>query len=88
MKTTTLNMLQVITCRMALKMAAQSNGKMHLTNPVLVRRTATEMLTAIGVKGITNRTRWQTLFDAFEATNGKELDAEKAEQAKNAQPNN
>ena len=88
MKTQEFPYLQVITCRMALKMAAESNGKMHLTNPVLVRRIATQMLTALGVQGVTNRTRWKTLHDAFEATIGKELDAEKAEQTNNAQPNN
>ena len=88
MKTQEFPYLQVITCRMALKMAAESNGQMHLTNPVLVRRIATQMLTALGVQGVTNRTRWKTLHDAFEATIGKELDAEKAEESKNAQPNN
>ena len=81
--------MQVITCRMALKVAEESNGKMHLTNPVLVRKTATQMLTAVGVQGITPRTKWKTLFDVFEQTIGKELDKEdKAEQDQATDTNN
>jgi len=75
------NKIEVITCRMALKMAAKSKGKMHLTNPVLVRRSATRLLTAIGVEGITSRTRWETLHNTFEATFGVQLDEEKASRA-------
>jgi len=73
--------IELITCRMALKMAAKSKGKMHLTNPVLVRRSATRLLTAIGVEGITSRTRWETLHNTFEATFGVQLDEEKASRA-------
>jgi hypothetical protein len=79
MTTQSFNHMEVFTCRMALRMAAQSKGKMHLTNPVLVRRTATRLLTAIGVQGITNRTRWETLHATFEATFGVQIDEQDAQ---------
>lgn len=58
--------LQIFTCYLGLKVAAQSDGKMHLTNPRLVRSAALYWLGRVGIKA-TNRTRWQTLFDAFKA---------------------
>lgn len=77
MTTQSFNHMEVFTCRMALRLASESKGKMHLTNPVLVRRTATRLLTAIGVQGITNRTRWETLHQTFEATFGVQIDEQK-----------
>jgi len=79
MKTeTSFNRLEIITCRMALKMAAESKGKMHLTNPALVRRSATRLLTAAGWDGINSRTKWELLHKAFEQSFGVPLDDEAA----------
>lgn len=79
MSTQSFNSMEVFTCRMALRMAAESKGKMHLTNPRLVRRSATRLLTAIGVQGVTNRTRWETLHQTFEATFGVQMDEQDAQ---------
>lgn len=88
MTTQTFNRLEVFTCRMALRLAAESKGKMHLTNPVLVRRSATRLLTAIGVQGITNRTRWETLHKAFEASFGVQMDEQEAAEKAEVQSQN
>jgi hypothetical protein len=69
---------QLFTLRMGLRTAVQSEGRMHLTNPVLVRRCANHWLTLVGFK-VTNRTRWATLLEMFESTIGKAMDeADKA----------
>ena len=70
--------MQIFTLRMGLRTVVQSEGRMHLTNPVLVRRCANLWLTKVGFK-VTNRTRWATLLEMFESTIGKAMDeADKA----------
>ena len=70
--------MQIFTLRMGLRTVVQSEGRMHLTNPRLVRRCAIHWLTLVGFK-VTNRTRWATLLEMFEASIGKAMDeADKA----------
>jgi hypothetical protein len=69
---------QLFTLRMGLRTVVQSEGRMHLTNPRLVRRCAIHWLTLVGFN-VTNRTRWATLLEMFESTIGKAMDeADKA----------
>lgn len=65
--------LQLFTLRQGLRMVVRTEGRMHLTNPVLVRRCAIHWLTQVGFK-VTNRTRWATLLEMFEGSLGKMLD--------------
>lgn len=65
--------MQLFTLRMGLRTVAESNGRWHLTNPVLVRRCALHWLTKAGFK-VTTRTRWATLNQMFESTFGKVMD--------------
>ena len=72
--------IQLFTLRQGLQMVVRTEGRMHLTNPVLVRRCAIHWLTQVGFK-VTNRTRWATLLEMFEGSLGKAMDeAEKASQ--------
>lgn len=73
----TFNQMQVFTTRLALRAWKESNGTMHLTNPRIVKRSAVSLLNAIGVP-VTNRTRWETLFQQFEATFGVQMDEQDA----------
>lgn len=75
------NYMQVFTTRLALRSWKQSNGEMHLTNPRLVKRSAVGLLTAIGYPA-TNRTRWETLYNWFEESFGKQMDEQEALRAK------
>jgi hypothetical protein len=70
--------IQLFTLRQGLQMVVRTEGRMHLTNPVFVRRCAIHWLSQVGFK-VTNRTRWATLLEMFESTIGKAMDeADKA----------
>lgn len=58
--------LQIYTCYLGLRTAAESKGQMHLTNPRIVRSCAIHWLGKVGIKA-TSRTRWETLLTAFRA---------------------
>lgn len=73
--------MQLFTLRMGLRMVAESNGRMHLTRPALVRRCALLWLGKAGFK-VSNRTRWATLNEMFESTFGKVMDEIAAEAAR------
>lgn len=74
------NRIQLFTLRQGLRMVVKTEGRMHLTNPVFVRRCANHWLTQVGFK-VTNRTRWATLLEMFEGSLGKAMDeAEKSNQ--------
>ena len=73
----TFNYMQVFTTRLALRSWKESEGKMHLTNPRIVKRSAVSLLNAIGYPA-TARTRWQTLYTWFEESFGKQMDEQEA----------
>ena len=75
------NYMQVFTTRLALRSWKQSNGQMHLTNPRLVKRSAVELLAAMGYP-VTSRTRWETLHTWFEESFGKQMDEQEAQRNK------
>jgi hypothetical protein len=67
---TNLDCLQIFTCYQGLKVAAESDGKMHLTNPRLVRNAATHWLGRVGIKA-GPRTPWKTLYWNFASAFGE-----------------
>ena len=73
--------MQVFTTRLALKTWKESEGRMHLTNPAIVKRSAVSLLTALGYPA-TNRTRWETLYTWFEESFGKQMDEQEAQRVK------
>lgn len=75
------NYMQVFVTRQALQAWKQSEGRMHLTNPTIVKRSAVSLLTAIGYPA-TTRTRWETLYTWFEESFGKQMDEREAERVK------
>lgn len=74
--------MQLFTVRLGLKTVVESEGRWHLTNPVLVRRCANLWLTKAGFK-VTNRTRWATLHEMFESTFGRLMDEVDRQRAEN-----
>jgi len=75
------NYMQVFVTRQALQTWKKSEGRMHLTNPATVKRSAVSLLTAIGYPA-TARTRWETLYTWFEESFGKQMDEQNAERVK------
>ena len=73
----TFNYMQVFTTRLALRSWKESEGKMHLTNPTIVKRSAVSLLASIGYPA-TARTRWETLYNWFEESFGKQMDEQEA----------
>lgn len=53
--------IQIVTLLHALKTAVRTQGRMHLTNPVHVRRCALNILAPLGYP-VSNRTKWLTLL--------------------------
>lgn len=77
----TFNYMQVFTTRLALRSWKESNGQMHLTNPRLVKRSAVSLLSSLGYPA-TARTRWETLYNWFEESFGKQMDEQEAQRNK------
>lgn len=75
------NYMQVFTTRLALRSWKESNGQMHLTNPRLVKRSAVSLLSTLGYP-VTARTRWETLYNLFEESFGKQMDEQEAQRKK------
>lgn len=71
--------IQLFTLRQALRLVVKTEGRMHLTNPAIVRRAALVWLAKVGSKANT-RTRWATLLSEFEATFGRAMDEAKAQE--------
>jgi hypothetical protein len=67
--------LQLFMTLQGLKVASESKGQMHLTNPRLVRASAIRWLDKVGVKA-TSRTRWETLHATFKQIFGEVIRSE------------
>ena len=81
---TSTDRIALVSLRHALRMAHQSNGRMHLTRPSFVRNAAKVWLGKVGVE-VTSRTRWATLHSAFESTFGAALDTLRREESEGEQ---